>query len=254
MKSRVFLILLAVVLGLIAAVGIFSYVRVIGTKAEEEAAKVKVVVAKRSLSKDSLAKDLIAKGLLEEKEVPKKYVAEKAVSDTDQLKGKVLLTDVSKGQQITRDMFSTPEKAGIAFEIPDGLRAISIQVSGVTGVSGRIKSGSKVDLIASFREGPGDKRISKTILQNVLVLEGVSFRTEKTEEKKGALSSKEGEKPSEVYQKGTVVLALSLKDAEKLVFAAVFGVEGEEVWVVLRPSKEEETVKTPGQTIESVVK
>ncbi len=248
MKTRTVILIISVVLGFLAVAGIFSYIKALQTNIEKEAEKVEVIVAKENLKKNSFAKELFEQGLLEKREIPKKYVAEGALRDFSAIEGKVLTVDVSKGQQITNSILSTTVTAGIAFQVPKGFRAIAIEVNDITGVSGKIRSGDWVDVIASFKQGAvaGAEAKTKIILQKVMVVEG--FPEETGFAKTGGVFDENRKTDTPVRR--TIILALSPVDVEKLVFAA----ENGKVWLTLRPSMEEKPVATPGQTINSILR
>ena len=113
--------------------------------------------------------------------------------------------------------------------ITEGMRAMSVKVDSVTGVSGFITPNSRVDvLVAGKPEGGGDEdERSKLILQNVRVL-----ATGKSIEQKD-------EKPVEVP---TVTLLVSPEEAEKLTLAT----RQEPVRLALRNYRDEEVVRTSG--------
>ncbi len=59
---------------------------------------------------------------------------------------------------------------GLAPLIPDGYRAIAIAVNQVSGVSGFILPGSKVDVLLTASPLGSDERLTTTVLENVTVL------------------------------------------------------------------------------------
>ncbi len=59
---------------------------------------------------------------------------------------------------------------GLAPLIPDGYRAIAVAVNQVSGVSGFILPGSKVDVILTGSPVGSDERVTTTVLENVTVL------------------------------------------------------------------------------------
>ena len=60
--------------------------------------------------------------------------------------------------------------AGMAVAIPDGMRAVSIQVNDVIGVAGFIQPGSRVDLILTGIPKPGMETASKIVMENLQIL------------------------------------------------------------------------------------
>lgn len=249
MKYRLVIIILSILIGIAAVAGVYLYINSVQKKYEEEGIKQPVVVAKANIPGETVLDEAIDRGMLEKKEIPKKYVSEGSINNFEALSGKVLKVDVSKGQQITSAMITTTRSAGVSFQLQKGLRAIALEVNSVTGVSGKIRSGDRVDIIASFGQNITEdgKPMAKTILQNVLVLEGLTTLTEEESKSKG-LDDNQAVKVTP--ERRTVVLAVSLTDAEKLVFS----VENGKTWIVLRPAGEEKVEKTPGYTIETVIR
>lgn len=115
--------------------------------------------------------------------------------------------------------------------ITEGMRAMSVKVDGVTGVSGFVTPNSRVDVLVSGRPsqsgGADQEQRSKLILQNIRVLAT------------GTSIEQEDEKPVEVP---TVTLLVSPEDAEKLTLAA----RQEPVRLALRNYRDEELIATPG--------
>jgi pilus assembly protein CpaB len=115
--------------------------------------------------------------------------------------------------------------------ITEGMRAMSVKVDSVTGVSGFITPNSRVDVLVAGRpEGRGDdEERSKLILQNVRVLAT------------GKSIEQQDEKPVEVP---TVTLLVSPEEAEKLTLAT----RQEPVRLALRNFRDEEVVRTSGMS------
>ncbi len=182
MNNRV--LTLSLVMALIAVYFVYSFV----TGIEEEAKKkfgteVLVVTAK----KDIKEMDTIKETLLELKEVPKRYIEpaavtfEKKESDPgnkgasramNDIAGAVALVPIKKGEQITFNKITEPNmRTGLAPQVAPGKRAVAVPVNEVSGVAKLVKPGDRVDLIAVLDLGGSkDAKISKTILQDVVVL------------------------------------------------------------------------------------
>jgi len=154
---------------------------------------------------------------------------EGAIRSTEAVVGNVVRTTVEKNQPVLQSQL-VPEGAGLLpLLIAEGMRAMSVKVDGVTGVSGFITPNSRVDvLVSGTPDGSEDRgQRSKVILQNVRVL-----ATGKSIEQKD-------EKPVEVP---TVTLLVSPEDAEKLTLAT----RQEPVSLALRNYRDEELVRTSG--------
>jgi pilus assembly protein CpaB len=142
--------------------------------------------------------------------------------------GRVARTTIDKNQPVVESQLVSEGSGLLPLLITEGMRAMSVKVDDVTGVSGFITPNSRVDVLVSGSDGEdrGDQR-SKLILQNVKVL-----ATGKSIEQKD-------EKPVEVP---TVTLLVSPADAEKLTLAS----RQDPVRLALRNYRDEDLVGTPG--------
>jgi pilus assembly protein CpaB len=74
---------------------------------------------------------------------------------------------------------------GLSVRIPESMRATSIDVNVVSGVSGFVLPGDRVDVLCTIDNAPGQQQgvaITKTILQNIeVVAAGVKTTTNKSE-------------------------------------------------------------------------
>ncbi len=87
---------------------------------------------------------------------------------------------------------------------------MAVRVNEVVGVSGFLKPGDRVDIMATLRNGKKKEKITKTVLENTLIL-----ATGTQMERKGP-----GEKPKAVK---VITFEVSLEEAEKLALASTEG-------------------------------
>ncbi len=93
-----------------------------------------------------------------------------ALFTPEQAIGHVALFPINKNEPLTTNKVSTTTGAdGISATIPPGYRAVSVPVNDVSGVSGLVQPGSRVDVLFT-RPGSMVEAITSTILQNVKVL------------------------------------------------------------------------------------
>jgi pilus assembly protein CpaB len=59
---------------------------------------------------------------------------------------------------------------GLGAIIPPGMRAVSVRVNDVVGVAGFVLPGMHVDVLVTGRQPGGESNITKTVLQDILVL------------------------------------------------------------------------------------
>jgi pilus assembly protein CpaB len=96
-------------------------------------------------------------------------------SDMSKLLGTVVRNPITAGQPITQGALVGPNDRGfLAAALGPGMRAVTVPVSGTTGVAGFVFPGDRVDLVltqdvAGGGEGPALK-VSETIVRNLRVL------------------------------------------------------------------------------------
>lgn len=203
----------SVVLALLTSLLIYLYIKN-ATAIPDSAEYMNVYTAAKTLP----ARHKIVDADLRQIMITREFLNSKAVLSKADIVGKRLKDSVIEGEQILKDRLIDESKMSLAFSIPEGKRAVSINVSDQIGVSYMIRPGDFVDVIASFEsesiEGSGIKiiypRITRTIIQNIEIL---------------AIGQDQyvtGEKAAEPYK--TVTLAVSPKEAESLVYASEYAV------------------------------
>ena len=184
-RSNRGVLLLGLFLGIVSAVLIVVYLSQAGEGGGGEVSggvMTPVVVA----SVDIAAGTRIVEGMVETKDIAADTVLAGVFPDTEGVIGQVVRVPLVAGEQViltkvtaTGAAIADGENPPLAFVIPEGKRAVSIQVSNVIGASGLIRPGDYVDVILAvqIQVGSGDgnsdgsqNQIAQTILQNVLVL------------------------------------------------------------------------------------
>lgn len=252
MKNRKLMVILAVIMGVLAAFSITLYTKGIRTKYENDEETVKVLVADEDISVgkniDSITKTKAASF----QERPKKYVTSRALTSDNEIDGQVLAVPVNKNEIITLDHFKYNTKAGLSFTIPDNYVAISIPIDEVRGVSGMIKAGDLINVVATFKRGQTNIEDDKTkiLLQNVKVLavDNIIAPAKGHAEENGSIVVKKTSSTNQNNNRKTLTLSLKPKDSEKLVFAEELG----SIWLTLLPATGYKIIETPSQTINSI--
>jgi pilus assembly protein CpaB len=163
-----------------------------------------------------------------------------ALKDTKLVVGKATNSDILAGEQILSKKLIAPGESGndtLAYAIKPGMRAITIGVNEITGLSGMIKPQDRVDIIAEF-EGA---EATTMVVENVTVL-----AVDSVMEKKGKLITKEG--MATPYT--TITLQVTKNEAMKLSMSEYKG----RLRVILRSPLDDKTTNQPDITSESVMK
>lgn len=230
-KTRIIAMIIA------AFVFIIALINPIQGRKEEIAEEdlVQVVMARVDIG----SKIMITDEMLEVKKIHKAAAPENSISKKEEVVGKISLVSMFRG-----DVF-IPQKieevggtnAGLAASIPLGMRAITMNVSPDTGVSGLIKVGNKVDIITILEDDPDTKGILLLQEREVLAIDNI-------------INSNTAENPESGYY---VTLTLSVTPEEALNFslAQTIGMNNR---AILRNQEDEEEVNLENITQIDLVK
>jgi pilus assembly protein CpaB len=227
MKSTRALIMIVISL-LAGAVAVWLAARWIG---QQSANTVQIVVAARDVDPGALLNE----GSLQEMAWPIAAVPSGAIKDLKKVTGRVAGTPLFKGEPVLEAKLAPAgATGGLSSAIPNGKRAISIQVNEIVGVAGYIRPGSRVDVMVNTREGR-DRAISKIVLENILVL--ATAQDDKRDQTKPKVVS-------------TVTLEVEPAQAEKIDLARNIGT----LSLVLRNPLDKADINTMGATREDLMK
>lgn len=217
-------IAIAVVAGLLATIGIRSYVARKTYIAPIATGQVAVATA------DVSPGNALNGASLKLANWPKELIPPQAASNLNQVDGRIALSPISSGEPILFSKLApVGTAAGLSSLMEENKRAFTIRVDDVSGVAGFIHPGDKVDILADMRVRGLDESFSKTILQNIKVLS-----TGQIWEQKGG----DG-KPLAV---NTVTLELTPHQSEIMNLASNEG----KIRLVLRGRRNETIVETDG--------
>jgi len=156
-----------------------------------------------------------------------------AVAATADVVNLGLIVGVLENEPITTSkLASRATGAGLPPAIPPGMRAISIKVDDVIGVSGFVSPGNRVDLVVTIRR-EGDS-MTRTVASNVQVLTAGTRRDQARPEADSKSTS-------------VVTLIVSPEDAERIALAQS---EGHIMLVLRNPLDEQPTVTSGIKTAE----
>jgi pilus assembly protein CpaB len=225
-------IILSILFGVLGTVFVFLYLRSREAELLQIADERTVVVA----VSDILPGTAIEENMVIETRVPLKFMQPSAFTSAREAVGQIAAVPIQKDSQVLGTAM-TGVGRNLATKIPRGMRAISIAVTDVTGVSSLIAANNYVDVMATVKLGSGlgsanQKTFVTTLFQNVLVLAVGSdlgeVRTGGEQDAMQMLAQQERERFS------TVTLALSPEQAQALVLAQDIG----DVTLALRSFRE----------------
>ena len=230
MQNRLRLaMLIAISFGLLAAYGIFSFLRQQRLDSERFRSSLQDIVV---ASKEIPSGAAITTDMVKTTSYLKASVPPGAFSSLQQVTGKIAKTTIASGEPMLPSRLA--DKAGLTVLLSPGHRAIAVRVNEIIGVSGFIVPNDRVDVIAlvaspSATNEPA-KQISKIVLQNKRVLSVAQTVNEPKDGKPQVASS--------------ITLELTPEEAEKLSLASIEG----QIVLALRAAEDENIVSTEGST------
>ena len=232
------IMLIAVILAAFATFLVYVYIRNAAAK-PEVVEYIDVYVAAKTMP----AKYKITDADLKQIKITRELLNSKALLNKADIVGKRTKDSIIEGEQILRDRLLDGNKLSLAFNIPQGKRAISIIVNEQTDISHMLRPGDFVDVIAGFDEEQKEEsdsrtvfpRITATIIQNVQVLA--------LGQDQAVTDEKVKEPPK------TVTLAVTPQEAESLAYASEYAV----LRLALRPAGDNESANTTGVTRDDLV-
>jgi pilus assembly protein CpaB len=91
-------------------------------------------------------------------------------SDVAKLEGRVLLAPGLKGAPVVKSMVADEGTgAGLQAIIPEGMRALTIEINEFSGVAGNLTAGCRVDVVSTLSDKEGGEMMARTVVQNIQV-------------------------------------------------------------------------------------
>jgi pilus assembly protein CpaB len=231
-KAR-YVILLAIVFGLLASYSVYRYLLRYDAMVEaKELVTAELVVAARDVEGGrEIGEEDVQVVTWPVELVPQSHFAAKA-----DVVGRVCRHPVVEGEAIVEPRLAPPgSDQGLAANIPEGYRAMTVPVNLVSGVSGFVLPGSRVDVLVSMRTS--DRRrepVAKTILQDVRVI---------------AVDQQLEGRDGRPVNSRAVTLLVEPTDAEKLGLASTEGT----LLLSLRNSSDQGTESTAGTNVAALM-
>jgi len=172
MTYRMRNILIAVGLAVVAALLTVFYVSNYKSSVRSDSETVRVLVAARDIPLGTLGSDVIGEHMLSTQEIPRKAIVAGTISKPEDVQGLIATQPIYIGEQVTARRFGPIAEAGVRTQLKGTYRAIQFKGNPSQILTGVIKAGDHVDVVASikFPSEDSQKHFSKVVLQDVLVL------------------------------------------------------------------------------------
>ncbi len=200
-RRGVILLLLSVLCALGAFAGVLSVINDVESKVGPEVTAYRVRT-------DIAPYTALGADQFEKIEMPERWLSENAVTDLDDIRGKIAVTTLREGSLLQSDMVVNQPA------LQPGQQEVAIMIDAATGVAGKITPGASVNVYATFegeREGEPDQ--SRIIVTNAQVLDVGRLTALQPDE------TDRGRRPTDAVP---ITFALSALDAQRLTYAESF--------------------------------
>lgn len=148
MSSRRTLILIAAILiGVVAAFGLYQYVQKVEEDAKPNPVEVYVITA--DIERGTGFAD--AQASITKKTIPAEFRPANYVTTLDELANKVAVTNLAANQVLVQNMFVSADVAttGLVDRLEEGMVAVALPIDGVRGVGGLLQPGDLVNVLVT---------------------------------------------------------------------------------------------------------
>jgi pilus assembly protein CpaB len=153
----------------IAAILLIVYVTRYKSSVDSTATAVPVLIAKNLIPKGTSGTTVATRGLYQNTSVPTDSVQPGAISDPNALAGRLAVSDIYPGSQLTLNNFSAEASTALNAQLSGRERAVTMAIDLVRGSLANVASGDRVDIYTQIN------RNGTTVIQlfrsNVLVLQ-----------------------------------------------------------------------------------
>jgi pilus assembly protein CpaB len=175
---------------------------------------------------------VVVKEMVKMEEFLKSTLPAGAYTDMNSLVGRVVISSIRAKEPFLESRLAPQslKTGGVAAVISSNKRAVAVRVDKVIGVAGFVYPGNRVDVLVTMAKDKGGEPITKTVLENILVLAaGPEVTTVKGKEQQPATVD-------------VITLEVTPEEAEKLALAATAG----KLQLALRGLTDTEEVLTQG--------
>jgi len=223
----------AIVLALVAGIGVYMYASGADKRAQENASFVDAYVANADIAKGTTGSEILQAGLVTKEKVAKGSVPPGMITNLDDLNALVTAGPISTKQFITGGSFvSATDGTGGPFSTAIAARdlvAVTVTVDADHGVANQIAPGDHVNMATTSTDENGNAQ-TEYMLENVKVL-AVGASTIQ-QQAAPAAESADGSTPPPAASSGVLTFEVSQADALRII-AANSG--GSKLYLVLLP-------------------
>lgn len=216
-------IVAAIVLALLGTMGLVGYVQ--GAKDDAVAGEklVKVYVVNDAIPAGTSVTELTDR--ISTEKVPAKVQADDAVTNLNNVKGKVTTVDLVAGEQLVTSRFAKSASTSTTKGVPAGMFGATVALDPERALGGQVRAGDRVAIVGITNNGGAQADTAVVLASNVLVTSVQIDGSNGDDPKKKEVT----EAPSGKFM---VTVALTQADLEKVVSSAGSG----SVWLAADPT------------------
>jgi Flp pilus assembly protein CpaB len=167
-QSRGWTLALGIGAAALAAILLIAYLIQYRNSVDDSTAETPVLVAKNLIPKGTSGTVIAEKGLFQAATLSKDDLKVGAISDPAYMNGRVAVSDIFPGQQITTADLSAGFTDAIPTQLSGKQRAVAISVDGARGLVGFVASGDRVDVY--YQTGSTAGTILGLLAPNVFIM------------------------------------------------------------------------------------
>ncbi len=214
MDRRKALLAVAAVIAALGTMLVFLYVKGADTRADERYQAVQVLRVVKEIPPGETVEAAQAAGKIETSSVSQKDLLPEALTTTDGIAGKVAVTAIYKGEQLTSSKFGATGAAN-GLTIPKGKIAISINLTDPARVAGFVNPGDKVAIFMTGSGGSDGGTYSRLLLPNIQVIGAGTTTMVAT-----TTTDPAGVETTDQLPKTLLTVAVTQPEAERLLYAS----------------------------------
>jgi len=156
----------------LAGIILLAYLHQYRNSVNSASAPVSVLVAKNLIQKGTPGDIIGTSSQFQVASVPKGQLQVGALTDPAALSGRVAVTDIYPGQQLTAAYFAYAPPGTLQTKISGSDRAISVQIDAEHGMVGQIGAGDHIDIFVGVNRlgSGGTQPIIKLLMEDITVL------------------------------------------------------------------------------------
>jgi Flp pilus assembly protein CpaB len=150
-SRRTLILIAAVLVGVVAAYALWTYIGGIEDEANDNAERVEIFKIVKDIPKGTFGDEAFAQGFIEQDVIAKEYRPATAITNPAQIDGLVAISDLPANQVVVSNQFVTQQNSLSTFSqlLKNNEVAITISIDQIRGVAGLLVPGDFVNILVT---------------------------------------------------------------------------------------------------------